>query len=312
MKIEHYLSQLLYRYQCVTVPGFGAFLTEIQSAQWDESSNAFYPPKKMISFNSYLKNNDGLLASHISQMEKTSYETAVQDIQKEVSLWKNALLNHQQITLHNIGTVSLNHEGSLVFEASNQVNYHTASFGLSSFVSPLVKREIIQNNPIVEEKEPIVLIPETSTTRNYSYLKYAAVFVVGLGVAGIFGANLYQERILEETKLVQTEVQKEVEDKIQEATFFIESPLPDVKLTVKEQKLSYHIVAGAFREESNAQRIYERLSKEGFKSRRLEKNKFGLYPVLYGSYSTYAESQKAMAEIHKTQNKEAWLLIKDL
>lgn len=312
MKMEQYISQLLYRYQCVTVPGFGAFLTEIQSAQRDESSNAFYPPKKLVSFNSYLKNNDGLLASHISQMEKTSYETAVQDIQKEVSLWKNALLNNQSIVLQNIGTVSLNHEGSLVFEASNHINYHTAAFGLASFVSPLVKREIVQESPVFKENEPIVLIPDTATTRSYSYLKYAAVFVVGLGIAGIFGANIYEERVLEETKLVQTEVQKEVEDRIQEATFFIESPLPNVKLTVKEQKLSYHIVAGAFREESNAQRIFERLSKEGFKSRRLEKNKFGLFPVLYGSYATYVDSQKAMAEIHKTQNMEAWLLIKDL
>ena len=90
MKIEQYISQLLYRYQCVTVPGFGAFLTEIQSAQLHESSNSFYPPKKMISFNSYLKNNDGLLANHIAQSEKTSYEYAVSAIQYEVlTLEKN-------------------------------------------------------------------------------------------------------------------------------------------------------------------------------------------------------------------------------
>ena len=28
MNIEHYISQLLYRHQCVIMPGFGAFLTE--------------------------------------------------------------------------------------------------------------------------------------------------------------------------------------------------------------------------------------------------------------------------------------------
>ena len=71
MNIEHYISQLLYRYQCVTVPGFGAFLTEIQSAQWVESANSFYPPKKLISFNTNIKNNDGLLANHIARAEKT-------------------------------------------------------------------------------------------------------------------------------------------------------------------------------------------------------------------------------------------------
>jgi hypothetical protein len=66
MKIEQYISQLLYRHQCVTVPGFGAFLTEIQSAHLHENTNSFYPPKKVISFNSHLKNNDGLLANHIA------------------------------------------------------------------------------------------------------------------------------------------------------------------------------------------------------------------------------------------------------
>src|SRR2546428_13643386 len=97
MKIEHYIAQLLYRHQCVTVPGFGAFLTEIQSAQFNEASNTFYPPKKLISFNSYLKHNDGLLANHISLSEKIEYEVAIQKITEEVEIWKNSLENYQPI-----------------------------------------------------------------------------------------------------------------------------------------------------------------------------------------------------------------------
>jgi hypothetical protein len=38
----------------------------------------------MISFNANLKNNDGLLANHIAQAEKTSYDYAVSAIQYEV------------------------------------------------------------------------------------------------------------------------------------------------------------------------------------------------------------------------------------
>jgi hypothetical protein len=77
MKLEKYIDQLLFRYQCVTVPGFGAFLTETQSTQWIESTNTFSPPKKLLSFNSNIKNNDGLLANHIATTEKITYETAV-------------------------------------------------------------------------------------------------------------------------------------------------------------------------------------------------------------------------------------------
>ncbi len=311
MKIEHYIAQLLYRYQCVTVPGFGAFLTEIQPAQLVESTNTFYPPKKVVSFNAHLKNNDGLLANHISQAEKINYENAVQSIAKEVSLWKNGLLNQQHIILNTVGTLHLNISGTLTFEASSQVNFHTSSFGLNTFISPLVQREIIEKTPEAVANEPIIMVPETATSARNSYLKYAAVFILALAAAGSIGFKMYENTMDEELQIVQTEVQKDVQNKIQEATFFIENPLPNVTLTVKEEKKAYHIVAGAFSSEANAEKQLKMLEAKGFNGKILERNKYGLIPVLYGSYSTYSESQEALKEIHKTESQEAWLLIKD-
>lgn len=311
MKMEQHIVQLLYRYQCVTVPGFGAFLTEIQPAQLVESTNTFYPPKKVVSFNAHLKNNDGLLANHISQAEKIGYELAVQNISKEVSLWKNALLNQQYVIINSIGTLHLNPSGTLSFEASTQVNFHTSSFGLNTFVSPTVKREVAEKMFEAVESEPIVLVPESTTSSRKSYLKYAAVFIVALTAAGSIGFKMYENKMNEEMQLVQTEVQKDVQNKIQEATFFIENPLPNVTLSVKEEKKAYHIVAGAFSSEANAEKQLKMLQAKGFTGKILERNKYGLVPVLYGSYSTYVESQEALKEIHKTESKEAWLLIKD-
>ncbi len=308
MKIEHYLSQLLYRYQCVTVPGFGAFLTEIQSAAVQESNNNFYPPKKVVSFNAYLKNNDGLLAHHISQSERISYESAVDLIQKEVTLWRAALYNNQSVLLSNIGTISLNYEGGLVFEANGQTNYFTAAFGLSSFISPAIVRENIAEAVTVEEK-PVIEFNQQKQ-KSSGYLKYAAVFVVGLGAAGFFFNNYYQNDITQQTELVQAAVQKEVQGKIQEATFMIPNPLPNVMLTVKEPKMRYHIVAGAFRSEENAQKKYNELIGLGYKAKRMEKNRHGLFPVLFGSYVTYAEAQTALNEIHSSQNPDAWLMVR--
>ncbi|AWG24605.1 SPOR domain-containing protein [Flavobacterium kingsejongi] len=311
MKTEHYISQLLYRYQCVTVPGFGAFLTEIQSASLSESTNAFYPPKKTLSFNIYLKNNDGLLASHISQIEKIAYEDAVIRIQNEVASWKKILEKKETLILKHIGEIVLNFENNLIFTASKETNYLTDSFGLGSFISPSIKREVYKEQiQLLEEKAPIAFTPERRATQ--SYLKYAAVFVLTLLAAGFGGLKLRQNQINTQTLLVEQAVQEQVQDKIQEATFFIETPMPAVKLTLKEDKLPYHIVAGAFRDESNAQKKYEQLSRKGYKSRKLEKNKFGLYPVLYGSYSTYEEAQKNLNQIHSHVNDEAWLLIKEL
>jgi hypothetical protein len=310
MKIEQYISQLLYRYQCVTVPGFGAFLTETLPAQLHESSNAFYPPKKLISFNSYLKNNDGLLANHISQAEKTSYDAAVEAIHSEVGIWKNILDINEKFTLKNIGELSLNAEKNLVFSPYEQLNYLTDAFGLNSFVSPTIKRETYkQEVEAFEEKIPIQFTSEKR--KNRTYLKYTAIFILALTATGSIGFKLYQDQVAENTLMVETAVQKQVQDKIQEATFFIENPMPAVTLTVKEEKMPYHVVAGAFRKEENAQKIYQELSDMGYKARRLAPNKHGLYPVLYGSYPTYHEAWAAMSKIKKDHNPDAWLLIKE-
>lgn len=93
MSIEQHISQLLYRYQCVTVPNFGAFLTETTSAFIQESNHTFFPPKKVLSFNSHIKNNDGLLANHMAAVEKISYNEAVAKIDAEVNQWLQKLQN---------------------------------------------------------------------------------------------------------------------------------------------------------------------------------------------------------------------------
>ena len=315
MNIESYIAQLLYRYQCVTVPGFGAFLTEIQSAQLIENSHSFFPPKKVISFNVHLKNNDGLLANHIAQAEKSSYEYAVSAIQFEVHNWKKALQENGYFAIKNVGNFSFNNDKNLVFTPYDQTNYLTNSFGLSAFVSPMVKKEQFEQKiealeENIEETEVISLIPERRRTS--AYLKYAAVFVLGLGLTGAIGYPVYQQHIANETIIVEKSVQKQVQNKIQEATFFIENPVPAVTLSIKESKMSYHIMAGAFRDERNAQKIFEKLSSQGYKARRIPENKYGLFPVLYGSYATFAEAEKAKQEIRNTVNPDAWILIESL
>ena len=203
----------------------------------------------------------------------------------------------------------------MVFTPYDQTNYLTNSFGLSAFVSPVVKRELFEQKiedleQNIEENEVIALIPERRSAS--VYLKYAAIFILGLGVTGAIGYPVYKQQIANETIIVEQSVQKQVQNKIQEATFFIENPVPAVTLTVKESKMSYHIMAGAFREERNAQKIFEKLSSQGYKARRIPQNKYGLFPVLYGSYATFAEAEKAKSEIQKTVNPDAWILVESL
>src|SRR5699024_2389811 len=138
MRIENYISDLLYRYQCVIVPGFGAFLTQYQNAKLHSTTNAFYPPSKSVSFNEQLQSNDGLLASYMADVLKISFEEATKKLNFSVSQWKTALKNDEKIELSGIGNLWLSEEGKLLFQPSYHINYLTDSFGLSSFVSPAI------------------------------------------------------------------------------------------------------------------------------------------------------------------------------
>lgn len=312
MQIEKHISDLLYRYQCVTVPGFGAFLTETVSAHVTGSASSFFPPKKVVSFNANVKNNDGLLANHVALQEKMSYELAVIKIGDVVNEWTYLLQNRNRVMLKNIGEISVNNEMNWVFEPANTVNYLTDSFGLTPFVSPEITREVLkQEVEALEEKAPIIFTPERK--RDYSYLKYAAIFVVMLGAGGFGYKTYYDQQIETKTLAVQKNVQEKVQQQIQEATFVISAPVEAVELSVAspvEEKMPYHLVAGAYRSEVNANKAISELKAAGFENAKmLPINKHNLYPVVYGSFKNLNEAQTERKNIQKSHNAEAWLLI---
>ncbi len=311
MQLETYISDLLYRYECVIIPEFGAFLTQPVSAKVDTSSNTFYPPKKVLSFNEQLKNNDGLLANYIADVEKTPYEVAVKKIAKKTKSLKSYLAQGETLTFKNIGDISLNNEGKITFEPSYHLNYLTDAFGLTKFVSPDVSREVYKEQ--VEEMEKVVPIAVTQEKRSSrNYLKYAAIAVVALTLGGFVASNSYLNQIETHNELAQQEASQEIENKIQEATFIIDNPLPSVTLNVAKQSGNFHIVAGAFRIEENCDKKLKQLHKQGFSARKIGANKYGLHQVVYSSYDTRAEAQRELYKIKKTHNPDAWLLAQKL
>ncbi len=308
MLLDKYISDLLYRYQCVTVPNFGAFVTENHSSQVSGSASTFLPPRKVISFNVNIKNNDGLLANHIALQESISYDKALEKINYQVNTWVLALENRDRVVLHNIGEVYVNGEYNWVFEPFQTINYLVSSFGLSTFIAPEMKREqLLKQVEAFEVKEPILLVPQKKKT--YSFIKYAAAVTLLLGAGTAAYKIQHDQQVATDTLLVQKEVQRKVEQSIQQATFFIGGPSVSVQLPVKEESMPYHIIAGAFRSEKNAEKAAKMLLEEGYKAHILEKNKQGLTPVAYGSYKTMEEAEAERKKLNKDEDIGAWLLI---
>lgn len=311
MQLEAYISDLLYRYECVTIPEFGAFLTQRVSASITESTNTFYPPKKVLSFNEQIQKSDGLLAHYIAEVEKIPFEIASNKIRKRVKLLKSYLTQGQTLNFSNIGEISLNKEGNILFEPSYHLNYLTDSFGLSQFVSPNVNREVYKKEvEKIEKVIPITVTPERRKAR--PYLKYAAVALIALTLGGFGMSNYYVNQIETHNRIAQEEANQQLENKIQEATFIIDNPLPVVTLNITKQVGKYHIIAGAFRIEENSTKKIAQLKSLGYHPRYIGENKYGLHEVVYASYEDRLEALKALRQIRKEHNPEAWLLVKEL
>jgi hypothetical protein len=302
MNLANYISDLLYRYNCVIIPDFGGFVTNKIGAKVNETSNTFYPPAKQITFNSHLKVNDGLLTNYIASSENITFEKASRIIALSVTEWKNEI-NTKPIQIGAVGVLTLNENNQIIFEPNTTVNYLTESFGLTSVASESIKRNITKVKPLIPilKKENKKGIP--------TFIKYAATAAIMLTLS-FAGNNAYQQNKQESIIANQ---EKAIEKKIQSATFVITNPLPTIALNVlKEEVVSkpYHVVAGAFQFPENAEKKVNQLKKQGYKASILGANKWGLIEVAFDSFLDKNEAINNLYKIQATVSEDAWLLIK--
>lgn len=311
MQLENYISELLYRYDCVIVPSFGAFLSNSTSAKVHQSTHTFYPPKKELSFNEQLLSNDGLLASYIAEVEKIPYAAATDKILNQVAVIKSYLVEGERVKLDNIGDLILNTEGKIVFTPLFHINYLTDAFGLSHFTlnDEITNREVYKETVnTLETIAPIAITEEKRT--NINWFKYAAVAVLFLGLSGL-ASVFYNTSVVNHNLIAAQEANTQLHAKVQEATFVINN-LPAVTLALEKQNGSYHIVAGAFSIELNANEKVKQLQKKGFNAKNIGKNTNNLFVVIYGSFNTKADAERELKLIKKDYNKDAWIYIKQL
>ena len=290
MKISSYIFELLQSHDCVIIPNFGALVARNISAKISSDGSKIFPPNKELSFNKNLVKNDGLLINAISSNENISYEGAEQKITNWVRRTNKKLEKQRYIEIKNIGSISLENT-KYVFVPNQNSIFLKSSYGFNS----------IDSSQITRRQKNI----------NNTYLKYAAILIVSLSLTGVFTKS-YFDSVNEFNKASYAEANLEIEKKIQKATFNINTSLPVVKLPIRKQYGSFHIIAGSFRLEENSLRMISQLKEKGFiEARKVGVNKFGLLQVAYNSYDTVEEARLALSEIRTKEDLNAWLLIKN-
>ena len=299
MTIFNDIQELLYQNDCVIIPGFGAFILKSHSAYIEY--NVFYPPKKTVSFNSMLNENDGLLVKHISNKRDISYKDSLKLIEKEVDAFQTKLSKSGSIDIDKLGNFKISDENNLVFNPNLFSNFNSNSFGLESF----------SKNPILSVASKSSKTPTDSSLK--SVLRYAAIFILTFGI-GYFGIEGYTDFINNERLKNIAIAQDKILENVQSATFNIgEFPKINLKVSspnLNEDRIYYSVIAGAFRSKINAQQHLNDLINRGYLASYTSSNPKGLFRVAYARLESREQALSLISEI-RIKGEDAWLLIEN-
>ena len=305
MQLSKAINSLLYTNDCVTVPGFGSFIVNKFSSVYDEKNGKFYPPSRRVSFNSKIKNNDGLLANFISNEDGIDFSVAVKNIHNEVINWKKKL-NKEPLVLNNIGELSYNSDENIVFSPDLDSNHFLGSFGLPSIYYKKQPDLVSTYNESTLKKYNDLKV-NSSNSRVPDFVKYAAALVIIISTT-FFLSKEYEEYNIQNQLILEQENRQKTIQRVESAVFDFGS-IPAIELEVKVQVNKFHIIAGAFGVKSNADNLYKSLLSKGYNPTKLPLNDKGLIPISFDNFSNRKDAVIALRQLQMSENKDAWIFI---
>jgi hypothetical protein len=172
-KLDPYISELLYDHNCVIVTDLGGFVANYQPCTHNSKLNMASPPSKRIAFNSALRNNDGLLANHISEKEALNYAEACDVIRQYVDEVQGKLSKGDRIDIEKVGMLFLNKDNQIEFSPDNSSSFLKSSFGLSPVHSPAIRKDIEKANlkSVTDTAGSDSIKPAVKSTRKWKVIE---------------------------------------------------------------------------------------------------------------------------------------------
>jgi len=325
MNIETYISDLLYRHDCVILPALGGFISNYKSAQIHPVSHTLRPPSKSISFNVQLQNNDGLLANYISDCEGISFASAQVKIEQFVKGLQNDLEHKSRAKIAKVGILSRDMNGLISFEPDNTVNYLLDAFGLDVIQSPAILRK----SKVVSLPKQVAKSAKSINTKKTSFnWKVAAVLLPLIGLSTYVSfqqesvsdayanyaylnpfklkpAAVYTPRTVEiKETLILNAIEASPEMEIETLVDVISTPEVIAPIV---NNIQFHLVAGCFSSEVNAANLVSKLRTQGYESSVIGQNSKGLFRVAFQSYSSKKIALLKLQNL-KSAGTSTWLL----
>ena len=312
--IEYYISQLLYKNDCVIVMNFGGFVCSSISANLNKKTGILTPPNKSILFNPQLKDNDGLLINHIAQSEGISQEDSKINLLKFAEQSLKNLNKFKSCRFEKIGLFTLDTEENIIFTQDLKTNYNLNSFGFQDITNNKITRD---NSEIIEESLKLIKKKNNFTTKRL--LKAAAIIIPLIGIS--FLSITQEDRInkiytqianvnpisfkKDNVTLLKDQGNKEIKTKQEIQPEIINNEVSQVFKEVIIPSQKFYIIAGAFSVEKNANKLKNRLNSWNYNSTIIKNEK--MMRVSYDSFDSKEQALISLAKIRK-ENPQAWIL----
>lgn len=339
MKMENYLSQLMYTHECVVVPEFGGFLTRQYPAEINPATHMFVPPSKRVSFNLRLRHNDGLLTMHVAKQQQLSYQAAQHAVMRTVAEWHRILDSGQQLQLQDIGRFYYNSEGALQFKPMVDVNFSTETFGMGVFrAAPLNQQQRLVQMNVEAQQTVAAKTPVMKIKRRRDWLRSAAVLIPIAGllylgvikndisepitgsVSSLFSPKISETPVFQESFVTKPDAPAALE--LQEniasnsnLTTEIEAPTanntveqtdltPNAAISTNGSSKPFQVIVGSFSTTLNAENLVENLGGDAFT---LNAEKGRLIKVSMGGFDTREEAAAFIASNASIIPQGAWI-----
>lgn len=143
-----HIEYLLQRHSCVIIPDFGAFVVTEHSARFDASTGICYPPTTEISWNSRVRNDDGLLANSFARRMNKSFEEGRNAMIAEIDELKETLQAEGEIAIGNLGVLCCQESGNLLFMPRITAEQRAEQLGLS-----VIDIHCSDNNKVLNDRD---------------------------------------------------------------------------------------------------------------------------------------------------------------
>ncbi|PVX51856.1 sporulation related protein [Balneicella halophila] len=303
--LNAYLRDLLFLHDCVILPGFGGFVGSYQPTIKTEQ-NYFTPPRKAIAFNPQLKQNDGLLANTIVEIEEVNYAEAMKRVESFVLDIQKELRAKGFYMIPTVGKLERGTQDRILFTPDTTTNFLLSPLGASAFqMAPLVAKQpdIVRHSEITEKRDNLPMIRRVLVASVSGFALLSLLLNPGeyknLTLSAIAPTSVYETSISAPAVSQKSIALTHTEVTANKTT---------VKNTVAPTLKKYHVIVGCFSMKGNAEFQQKQLAAKNIEAIVFPySNK--MTGVSVGSYETFEEAKVTMNALRNSGDApSAWVL----